>query len=239
MSQINAIIVFLKRVNYTILTISSQSMSILFSIIAFAVAITVHEAAHAWMADRLGDPTARLAGRLSLNPLAHVDIYGTILVPLILIFLHSPFVFGWAKPVVFDPYNLKNPRSDSALISLAGPLSNITLAIFFSLILKIYSLPFSPLVAFSGLIYALIVINLALAVFNLIPIHPLDGGKILVGLLPPSSARDVDLFLNRYGLILLFFLIFPTFGGSSILSLIISPIINFLLQILAPGNPII
>ncbi|OGM80314.1 hypothetical protein A2361_01710 [Candidatus Woesebacteria bacterium RIFOXYB1_FULL_40_26] len=214
-------------------------MSILSSIVAFAVAITIHEAAHAWMADRLGDPTARLAGRLSLNPLAHVDIYGTILIPLILIFLGSPFVFGWAKPVVFDPYNLKNPRSDSALISLAGPLSNLILATFFSLVLRIYSLPFSPLAVFSGLIYPLIIINVALAVFNLIPIHPLDGGKILVGLLPPETARKIDLFLNRYGLMLLLFLIFPVFNGRSALSLYLYPVVSFVLSILIPGNPII
>src|SRR3990167_7753359 len=96
-------------------------------ILAFAITITIHEAAHAWMADRLGDPTARVGGRLSLNPMAHVDIYGTVLVPLMLIFIGSPFVFGWAKPVMFDPYNLKNPRKDSAFISLAGPFSNFLL----------------------------------------------------------------------------------------------------------------
>ena len=204
-------------------------------IIAFLVAITIHEAAHAWMADRLGDPTARLAGRLSLNPLAHIDIIGTVLFPLILILFRFPIVFGWAKPVRFDPYNLANPRRDSALISLAGPLSNSVLAISLSVLLRIVASFFlSPLIF--SLFYALIIINLVLALFNLIPVHPLDGGKILIGLLPAKDAHKVDLFLTRYGLIMLLLLIFPIFGGTSPIFSVIGPILNFLLKILIPGN---
>lgn len=206
-------------------------MIIILWILAFAVAITVHEAAHAWMADRLGDPTPRLQGRLSLNPLVHYDPIGTTLL-LVLVFLRAiglPVIpFGWAKPVQFDPYNLKNPRRDAALISFAGPLANLTLATILSLIAR---LTFSPV-----LFLPFVLLNVALAIFNLIPIHPLDGGKILVGLIPKDSAEEVDHFLRQYGMILLFLLIFPTFGGVSPISLVISPAIGFILGILLPGT---
>jgi Zn-dependent protease len=202
--------------------------------------IIIHETAHAWTADRLGDPTPRLMGRISLNPLAHIDLYGTILFPLLLIFLKSPIVFGWAKPVRFDPYNLKNPRRDAALISLAGPLSNLSLAIISAILLRLILInPFSPFFLLANLFYAMIFINVILAIFNLIPIHPLDGGKILIGLLPAKDAYEADRFLNRYGVIILFLLIFPTFGGSSPIFMFLSPILNFILGILIPGNPII
>ena len=216
-------------------------LTILVSVLAIAIAITVHEAAHAWMADRLGDPTARLMGRLSLNPLVHYDPIGTTLL-LITAFLSAygrfPFPFGWAKPVNFDPYNLKNPRRDSALISLSGPGANLALALILSIILRIAPATFSPFNLAGIFLYFLITLNVALAIFNLIPVSPLDGGKILVGFLPERQAREVDLFLNRYGMVLLIFLIFP-FGGSSLLSLIISPLISFILKLLIPGNPII
>ena len=214
-------------------------MQILFWLLAFAVAISVHEAAHAWMADRLGDPTARLNGRMTLNPIAHVDFYGTVLIPFFLMFIGSPFIFGWAKPVPIDPFNLKDPKKDSAVISFAGPLANILLAVLLSLILRILLSPFSPAVYFSQLISVLIKFNIVIAVFNLIPVHPLDGGKILVGLLSDETGRKVDLILNQYGTILLLMLIFPLFGGASIISLIISPIINLFLSILLPVSQII
>jgi Zn-dependent protease len=208
-------------------------------IIAFLLAITIHEAAHAWMADRLGDPTARLMGRLTLNPLAHIDLYGTVLFPLMLILLRFPIIFGWAKPVRYDPYNLANPRRDSALISLAGPLSNLALATTAAIVLRIISTPFSPFLFFSGFLSYLILINIALAIFNLLPIHPLDGGKILVGLLPQKEAYEADVFLRRYGIFVLLFLIFPIFGGMSFISLVLWPVISFLAGILIPGSPII
>ncbi len=214
-------------------------MLILFWILAFAIAISVHEAAHAWMADRLGDPTARLNGRMTLNPIAHADLYGTVLIPLFLMFIGSPFVFGWAKPVPVDPFNLKDPKKDSAIISFAGPLANILLAVLLSLILRIIITPFSPVVYYSQLFFVLIKFNIVIAVFNLIPVHPLDGGKILVGLLSDESGKKVDLFLNQYGTILLLMLIFPLIRGTSIISLIISPIINLFLSILLPVSQII
>jgi Zn-dependent protease len=204
-------------------------------ILSLLVAITVHEFAHALAADKLGDPTPRLQGRLTLNPIAHLDPFGTFL-PLFLILMGSRFIFGWGKPVQFDPFNLENPRRDAAIISLAGPLSNITLASLLSIVLRFSIIPFSPLAPLINLIPSLIIINVILAVFNLIPIHPLDGGKILVGLLPPKEAREVDIFMQRYGMFLLLLVIFPVFGGVSLAGRFISPIINFLLNIYLPVN---
>lgn len=213
---------------------------IIASIFAFLIAITIHEAAHAWMANRLGDPTAKLLGRLTLNPIAHLDIYGTVLIPLMLILFRSPFVFGWAKPVMFDPFNLKNPRKDSALISLAGPLSNLSLALILSLIFNTIGMNIGLNPGFISLLtYLTIQINVVLAIFNFIPIHPLDGGKIFIGLLPEKDAAEADLFLQRYGTIILIFLIFPSFNGVSPISTVISPVINFILNILLPSSPIV
>jgi Zn-dependent protease len=200
----------------------------------FAMAIIIHEVAHGYVADRLGDPTARLSGRLTLNPIPHIDIYGSIIIPLLLFLFHSPFIFGWAKPVPIDPYNLKNPKKDTALISLAGPAANILFAILLSIFLRILMVVFPASVPFD-LFYFLIEINIILAIFNLIPVSPLDGEKILVGILPDREARQVDAFLGRFGIILLFILIFPIFGSSSLISPIMNPIINFFLRILIPG----
>ena len=213
-------------------------MELLAWILAFIIAITVHEASHAWMADRLGDPTARLMGRLSLNPIVHYDPVGTTLL-LVLVFMRAmgiPVIpFGWAKPVRIDPYNLRNPRKDSALISLAGPASNIIVAIIFSIGVRLISAPFSPFSILATIFVPIVVLNVILALFNLVPIHPLDGGKIFIGLLPASEAEEADLFLRKYGMIILLFLIFPTFGGTSPIMMVLSPALNFILGILLPG----
>lgn len=185
---------------------------------ALIIAVTIHEFSHAFVADRLGDPTARLLNRVSLNPINHLDPIGTLM----LLF----FRFGWGKPVPFDPFNLRRPKRDSALISLAGPASNLILATLLSLILK---LQFSPLL--SLFLIPIIIINVNLAVFNLLPIPPLDGSKILYGVLPMSWAEEYNDFMHSYGSILLILLIIPI-GGSSLAINLIMPVINLLTNLL-------
>lgn len=188
---------------------------------SLVICITIHEFAHAFVADRLGDPTPSLSGRVTLNPLAHLDPLGTIALIL--------FRFGWGKPVPFDPYNLKDPKKDSALIALAGPASNLILATILSLILRLFPLGDTLPGAF---LYAVITINVGLAIFNLIPIHPLDGGKILIGFAPKEVAYEWDQTLHRYGIIILLFLFLPLYNGISPLSALLDPIISFILKLL-------
>jgi Zn-dependent protease len=190
---------------------------------AFIIAITVHEVSHGYAADRLGDPTPRVMGRLTFNPMAHLDLVGTLMI------LFAPF--GWAKPVPFDPFNLKNPRRDTAIISLAGPAANLLTAIVVSLILRIID-PilggiFSVIPFFLQII---IMMNVNLSIFNLIPIFPLDGFHIVEGLLPEDAARQWAQ-LQSLGFIMIFVLVFPLFGSSPVLSLI-QPVINIILTIL-------
>ncbi len=195
-------------------------------LIALLVAIAVHEFSHAAVADYLGDPTPRLQGRLNLNPLVHIDNLGLIFLLL--------FGFGWGKPVQFDPYNLKNPRKDAALISIAGPTSNFLLAIALSIILRLFILFHLNIMSTIGsfILIPVISLNVVLGVFNLLPINPLDGFKIVGGILPEDKAREWYQ-LERYGLIFLLMLIFPI-GSSSLLDIIIRPAVSFFLNLLVP-----
>lgn len=197
------------------------SNPLLFIIWAFCliVAITVHEFAHALAADKLGDPTPRVSGRLNLNPLSHLDPLGSLAILFI--------GFGWGKPVVFDPYNLRNPRRDAALISLAGPASNLLLASALSLIMQILALTGLLLATFQFLIS----LNVMLAIFNLVPVYPLDGEKILGGILPSDLAQDYARIMRQYGTLILIFLLLPM-GGTSPISALISPVISFVTNLL-------
>jgi Zn-dependent protease len=197
-------------------------------ILSLLVTITIHEFSHALAADRLGDPTARLEGRLTLNPLAHLDPLGTLFLLIARI--------GWGKPVPVDPFNLKNPRRDSALISLAGPGSNFLLAsilaIFIRLILYL-PLPEFIFLLIQAFFLPLIILNVGLGVFNLLPVSPLDGFKIVGGFLPRHLALQWE-DLESYGLFFLFMLLFP-FAGGSLITTLVNPIIFFFLRLLLPG----
>lgn len=217
----------------------NNPISFLFYIIALIVAITIHEFAHAYAAEKLGDPTPRLMGRLTLNPLAHLDPVGTLMLLIAR--------FGWGKPVPFDPFNLRNPRRDTAIISLAGPLSNLIFAVACSIFLQIilstrmfFIGGFAGTIAsslISGLLKPVIIMCIVLGVFNLLPIHPLDGFKIVGGFLSEDHARQWQ-ELEGYGMLFLIFLIFPFFGTSPIHALI-GPPINFLISLLIPDAPLI
>ena len=175
------------------------------------LAIGIHEAAHCYMADYLGDPTPAAAGRKTLNPLAHLDPLGTLMILV-------TGGFGWGKPAPYDPYNLANPARDTKLIALAGPASNIVIAIGLSLLLRILNI---SNLSFLGIFGHLIALNINLALFNLLPIPQLDGSKIFL--------KNYELAPNFYLLILV---ILPIFGGHSLASLIISPVSQFLLTLL-------
>ncbi len=183
--------------------------------------ITLHEAAHAWSASKLGDNTAKMLGRVSLNPIKHIDPIGTIAVPLVLVLLHSPFLFGWAKPVPVNWANLNNPRRDSALVAAAGPLANLIMALLWAIVAKIaisYGEDghFFMLAAFAG-----IFINAVLMLLNLLPILPLDGGRITESLLPAKQAHAFSK-TEPYGFFILIALL-----ATGVLSMILSPVLTW------------
>ncbi len=165
------------------------------------MSVVIHEVSHGFIALRFGDKTALYAGRLTLNPLKHLDLFGSIILPAFLILTHSSFLFGWAKPVPYNPNNLTNKKWGTIAVASAGILANLTIAIFFGLILR-FSINSAVSISFISIISSIILINLGLAIFNLIPIPPLDGSKILFSLLP-NSFYSIISFFERYSLVLI------------------------------------
>lgn len=178
-------------------------MEAIFNIIVIVMSVVVHEVSHGLMARHLGDRTAEYAGRLTMNPMKHLDMLGSVILPAILVLSGSQFLIGWAKPVPFNPYNLRNQKWGEALVAFAGPLSNLILAIFFGLLIRFGLLPVSSI----SIVLMIIFTNLSLFLFNLTPIPPLDGSKILFAILPQKyySLREN---LEKYGLILALFFAF-------------------------------
>jgi Zn-dependent protease len=222
-----------------------EYVEIVFQIIAFLFAISVHESAHAWMANLRGDPTARMLGRITLNPVKHIDPIGTILLPAIAAFSHIPMI-GWAKPTPVNPKNFSNPVLDDILTSVVGPVSNFVVAGSATAVLLLFK-AVSPvgkqtieMLVGHGLIsdsllfpvcllfYELLVINVLLGVFNLIPIPPLDGSHVLRHLLPGSMQRAYDMF-GIFGLILLMV------AGGGIVGQMVAPFLRFFRLVLLRG----
>lgn len=219
-----------------------QYVDILFQLIAFLFAISVHESAHAWMANRSGDPTARMLGRISLDPLKHIDLFGTVLLPVICVLTHIP-VIGWAKPTPVDPRNFKNPVLDDILTAVAGPVSNFIVATGATILLALiaiavpggrfivhgalggFAVSNSVFVPASLLLFAFLEINVLLAVFNLIPVPPLDGSHVLRHFLSENVRRVYDT-VGLFGLMALVF-----FGGNFLMALI-RPVLIFYISIL-------
>ncbi len=194
-------------------------MNLLLNLSIFFFAVIIHEYAHGWVAWKLGDSTARFMGRLTLNPLAHIDPIGTIFLPLILLITHSPVLFGWAKPVPVDFFNLKNPKQGMIWVGLAGPVANILFAIALSLLLKIPLLLTSYLAV--SVITTAIMANLVLAVFNLLPIPPLDGSRVMMGLLPYNLSVEYAK-IEPYGFIIIFALLWMNAINTVIWPVVIS-----------------
>jgi len=201
-------------------------------IVILVYSAILHEIAHGYVAYRLGDPTAKLRGRLTLNPISHIDPYMTVLIPLLLLITGSPIIFGGAKPVPVDPFNLRDGIKDLSLVSLAGPLTNIVLAILGSVLLHIFYPGFRLTDALnhdlgSAIFATIVLINLFLAVFNLVPIPPLDGSKVFSLLLPPKQAAAY-MSLGSVGMIFLMFLLFFPIGGFSLMNVIYSLVFSSL-----------
>jgi Zn-dependent protease len=225
---------------------------LIIAIFEFAVllfSLSLHEAAHAWMASRLGDPTARMLGRVTLNPIKHIDLWGTIILPVIMLLINPGFLFGWAKPTPVTPSNFKNLTRDDILTTVAGPVSNVLAAIAAMLILlivshtgatggalvhfvaatgdpvRIFSATGSPLIPFVGLLYLAMFLNLLLAAFNLLPLPPLDGSHVLRHFLPFKALRIYD----SLGIISLFVIFI---WGGPLIGFLISPPLDFLRRVL-------
>lgn len=197
----------------------------IFSLAVLVFSVAAHEASHGFMAQYLGDPTARLAGRLTMNPIKHLDPIGSVLVPIVMVVSHSPFIFGWAKPVPYNPYNLRDQKWGSAKVALAGPFMNLAIALFFGVLLRFGGNLFTS--SMQTLMHTIVWINVGLTIFNLVPIPPLDGSKLLLSIIPYRH-RYLGDYLERYSLV--FFLVFLIFLWP-----FISPLVTVLYRIIVGG----
>ncbi len=191
----------------------------IFFIVILIMSVVIHEVFHGFVALKFGDRTALYAGRLTLNPLKHLDMFGSVILPLLLVITHSPFLFGWARPVPYNPNNLSNRKWGTIAVASAGVLANLSLAVFFGLILR-FTANISMPENFVSIVSSIILINLGLAIFNLVPIPPLDGSKILFSFLP-GSFYPVISFLEQYSFLLI--VVFVVFFADSLF-----PILSFL-----------
>ncbi len=197
---------------------SNDVQFFIFDIVVVIFSVIIHEISHGYVAERLGDPTARMAGRLTLNPVSHIDPVGSILVPALLHFSGAPMI-GWAKPVPYNPNNLRDPIGGGAKIAAAGPLSNLILAAIFAVLIRFIGLTSSVSYFFSWIVRR----NIGLAIFNLLPIPPLDGSKVLFALLPRTeSGYAIMSALEQYGFFILIIFVFSPFGS------VIVPVISTL-----------
>jgi Zn-dependent protease len=217
------------------------SLSVLQKVLLWAVpvliAVIFHELAHGYVAYRLGDPTAARAGRLTLNPIAHIDLFGTIIMPLLLVLSGAPFLFGYAKPVPVNFLNLRHPRRDMVLVALAGPGMNLMLAGLSSLALHFFLLPAAQASTGGGtaalgilvttlMMHSFVLMNIGLAVFNMLPLPPLDGGRVATGLLPRTPALALAR-LEPYGMLIILLLV-----STGKLNALLRPVTSFLLNVL-------
>jgi len=200
-------------------------------IVVLLFSIVFHEVAHGKAALMKGDTTARDAGRLTLNPLPHIDVFGTIIFPLILVIIKSPVLFGWAKPVPVNPFKLKDIKKDMVFVGAAGPVSNIFLAIVSGIFFRISSALLGPSHVFSYMSFFSVYINLVLAFFNLVPVPPLDGSRIVMGFMSDELAIKY-MKLERYGFIIIFILLF-----LGVFSAVVFPVVIYFLRLLT-GIPI-
>lgn len=193
-----------------------MQLELIFSIVILIFSVVIHEVSHGYAAEMLGDPTARLSGRLTLNPLNHLDPLGSVIIPLFLVLSHSGFLIGWAKPVPYNPYNLRDGRWGEAIVAAAGPLVNIFVALIFGLVVRV-GVHFAAFpTSFISIAGYVVLINILLALFNLIPVPPLDGSKVLKALLPFSATYKYEEFMSvfsRYGVLasILFIFLFISF----------------------------
>ncbi|MAZ40619.1 site-2 protease family protein [bacterium] len=207
---------------------SNCMQEIFFGIAILIMSVVVHEVSHGYVADILGDPTARFSGRLTLNPISHLDPFGSVILPL-LTFFTTGFIFGWAKPVPYNPYNLQKGKYGPGIVALAGPMANFVIAIFFALFVRFGVGSFSPFVI--ELAAYVVLINLLLGFFNLIPIPPLDGSKVVASFLPYNLYQKwsrIEAVTTQYSLIFLFLFVFLFFGiFSSFIQLMFSLLVGF------------